>query len=109
MIEVDKTYDLLPGIDRQAYVQVAQKGIRMMLQATGIVELRANRNLLGSPQVRLTTIWDTLADWAKFAESAERQALESELLTFTNNINVELWGPSQIVSEPLRPNKKNGK
>jgi len=110
MIEVDKTYDLLPGIDRQAYVQVAQKGIRMMLQATGTVELRANRNLLGSPQVRLTTIWDTLADWAKFAESAERQVLESELLTFTNNINIELWGPSQIVSEPIKPNnEKNGK
>jgi len=105
MIEVNKTYDLLPGIERQAYAQVAQKGIKMMLQATGIVELRANRNLLGSPQVRLTTIWDTLADWSKFAESAERQAIESELLTFTTNINVELWGLSQIVPEPLRPNK----
>ena len=105
MIEVNKTYDLLSGIDRQAYLQVAQKGIKMMLQATGIVELKANRNLLGSPQVCLTTLWNTLADWAKFAESAERQAIESELLTFTTNINVELWGPSQIVPEPLRPNK----
>ena len=105
MIEVNKTYDLLPGIDRQAYVQIAQKGIKILLQATGIVELRANHNLLGSPQAHLTTIWDTLADWAKFAESAERQAIESELLTFTTNINVELWGPSQIVPEPLRPNK----
>ena len=105
MIEVNKTYDLLSGIDRQAYLQVAQKGIKMMLQATGIVELKANRNLLGSPKVRLTTLWNTLADWAKFAESAERQAIESELLTFTINNNVELWGPSQIVPEPLRPNK----
>ena len=77
----------------------------MMLQAPGIVELRANRNMLGAPQVRLTTIWETLADWAKFAESAERQELESELLAFTTNINVELWGPSPVAPEPLRPSK----
>ena len=105
MIEVNKTYDFLPGIDQQAYGELAQKGIRMMLQAPGIVELRANRNTLGSPQVRLTTVWETLADWAKFAESAERQALESELRAFTTNIHIEPWGPSPALPEPLRPGK----
>ena len=105
MIEVNKTYDLLPGIDQQAYGQAAQEMIRMMLQAPGIIEFRANRNMLGSPQVRITTLWETLADWAKFAESAERYALESELLAFTTNINVQLWGSSPVVPEPLRPHK----
>jgi hypothetical protein len=105
MIEVNKTYDFLPGIDRQAHGELAQKAIGVMLQPPGIVELRANRNLLGSPQVRLTTVWETLADWANFAESAERQALESELLAFTTNINIELWGPSPVLPEPLRPGK----
>lgn len=62
MIEVNKTYDLLPGIDQQVYGQAAQKMIHSMLQAPGIVEFRANRNLLGSPQVRITTAWETLAD-----------------------------------------------
>ena len=47
MIEVNKTYDLLPGIDQQAYGQAAQEMIRMMLQAPGIIEFRANRNMLG--------------------------------------------------------------
>jgi len=105
MIEANKTYDLLPGIDQQAYVQAAQKMIRAMLQAPGIIEFRANRNMLGSPRVRITTLWETLADWAKFDESAERHALESELLAFTTNISVQLWGPSPIVTEPLRPSK----
>jgi heme-degrading monooxygenase HmoA len=105
MIEVNKTYDFLPGIDQQAYGELAQKGIRMMLQAPGIVELRGHRNMLSSRQVRLTTVWETLADWAKFAESAERQVLESELRAFTTNINIELWGPSPVLPEPLRPGK----
>jgi hypothetical protein len=40
-----------------------------MLQAPGSVEIRVYRSLLGSPQVRLTLVWQMLADWAKFAES----------------------------------------
>ena len=105
MIEVNKTYDFLPGVDKQAYGQAAQKMIRAMLQAPGIIEFRANRNMLGSPQVRITTLWETLADWAKFAESAARDVLESELLAFTTNISVQLWGPSPIVPEPLHPRR----
>ena len=105
MIEVNKSYDLLPGIDRQAYVAWSKGASATMLQAPGLVEMRIHRNLLGSPQVRLTLVWQTLADWAKFAESAERQKLDSELLEFAANIDIELWGPSPVVPEPLRPGK----
>ena len=105
MIEVNKSYDLLPGIDRQAYVAWSKGASATMLQAPGLVEMRVHRNLLGSPQVRLTLVWQTLADWAKFAESAERQKLDAELLQFAANIHIELWGPSPVVPEPLRPGK----
>ncbi len=105
MIEVNKTYDLLPGIDQQAYLEYAKRGFATMLKAPGLVEIRAYRSLLGSPQVRLTLVWQTLADWAKFAESPERQRLDSELFEFATNIGVELWGPSPAVPEPLRPGK----
>ena len=105
MIEVNKSHDLLPGIDRQAYIAWSKRASATMLQAPGLVEMRVHRNLLGSPQVRLTLVWQTLADWAKFAESAERQKLDSELLEFATNINIELWGPSPVVPEPLRPGK----
>jgi hypothetical protein len=103
MIEVVKTYDLLPGIDRQSYLAYAKRTFATMLKAPGLVEVRAYRSLLGSPQVRLTLVWQTLADWATFAESPERQGLDSELFTFAANISVELWGPSPAVLEPLRP------
>jgi hypothetical protein len=68
-------------------------------------EFSLSGSLLGSPQVRLTLVWQTLADWAKFAESPEPQRLDSELLTFASSIGVELWGPSPAVPEPLRPGK----
>jgi hypothetical protein len=76
-----------------------------MLKAPGLVEIRAYRSLLGSPQVRLTLVWQTLADWAQFAESPERQMLDSELFKFATGIGLELWGPSPTVPEPLRPAK----
>jgi heme-degrading monooxygenase HmoA len=75
MIEMIKTYDLLPGIDRQAYLEYGRRAFAAMLNAPGIVEMRVYRSLLGSPQVRLTLVWQTLADWARFADSPERQKL----------------------------------
>ena len=105
MIEVHYSYDTLPGIDQQAYGELVKKVVDLILKAPGLVEFRAQRNVLGSPLVRATSVWQTLADWAKFAESAERQKLDSELLQFATNINIELWGPSPVVPEPLRPSK----
>ena len=105
MIEVNKTYDLLPDIDQQAYFEYGKRAFATMLKAQGIVEIRAYRSLLGSPQVRLALVWQTLADWAKFAESPERQKLDSELLKFATKIGVELWGPSPATPEPLRPGR----
>jgi antibiotic biosynthesis monooxygenase (ABM) superfamily enzyme len=103
MIEVNKTYDLLPRIDQQAYLGYTRRATASMLKAPGLVEIRSYRSLLGSPQVRLTLVWQTLADWAAFAESPERQMLDSELFTYATNIGVEVWGPSPAMPEPLRP------
>ena len=46
-----------------------QKRRSESLQAQGLVEFRAYRNMLGSPQVRLVTVWQTLEIWARFGES----------------------------------------
>ena len=105
MIEVNKTYNLLPDIDQRAYGEYTKKAIGTLLKAPGLVELRAQRNILGSPMVRLTIVWQTLADWAKFAENAERWTLESQLQKFATNIKIEIWGASPALPQPLRPTK----
>jgi hypothetical protein len=103
MIEVSKTYDLLPGIDLQAYLEFSRKSLAVMAKSPGLVEIRASRSLLGAPHVRLTVVWQTLVDWARFAESPERFRIDAELLKFATNEVVELWGPSPVVPEPIRP------
>ena len=104
MVEVDLKWDFLPGADQKAYQAWAKKAIGTVLQSPGIVEFRASRNLLATPLVRATSVWKTMADWANFAEGAAWQALRAELLDqYGQNFTVEVWGPSPVVPEPLRP------
>jgi heme-degrading monooxygenase HmoA len=91
MIEAILTWDLLPNVDQQGYGAFAQKAIGATMKAPGLIEFRANRNMLGSPQVRSTSVFKTLADWANFNDSVEWRD------------RVEIWGPSPVLPEPVRP------
>ena len=73
MIEVNTTWELIPHIDQEAYDEFAKKAIDAILKAPGLIEFRASRNMLGSPQVRSTTVWKSLTYWVKFVESPDSQ------------------------------------
>lgn len=103
MIEVNTTWELLPNIDQEAYGEWAKETVGKMLKASGLVEFRAHRNVLGSPLVRSTAVWQTLADWANYTDSDEWRALDAELRAFAADIRIEIWGPSPILPEPVRP------
>jgi len=105
MIEVNKTFSLHSHVDQKALMEYRKKAIATLLQTPGVLEVRSSHNVLGTPQVRLTIVWQTFADWAKFAESDKRFAFDDELRTFASDIRIELWGPSPTVPEPLRPKK----
>jgi len=105
MIEKNMTYDLLPGVDLKAYSAWAKRTVETMIKQPGVVEFRANRNVLGNPQVRVSVTWKSLVDWGRFAESDAWRSLEAELHGFATNVKVELWGPSPILAEPVRPAK----
>jgi heme-degrading monooxygenase HmoA len=104
MIEVALLYDLDRGVDLNAYAEWAKKVIGQVLRSPGLIEFRAHRNLLGSPQIRSISVWESLADWQGFFQSEAWQAAEAELRgRFVSNFRVELWGPSPMVPEPLKP------
>jgi heme-degrading monooxygenase HmoA len=103
MIEIAFTYDFHPDIDEQAYAQLAKKATAMMLSAPGFVEFRAHRNMVGTPHVRRTSVWESLSDWAALAQKPEFQALTAEFRAYVTNLNVEIWGPSPLVPKPIRP------
>jgi heme-degrading monooxygenase HmoA len=104
MIEVVLLYDLVPGTDQKAYVEWAKKAIGLVLSSPGVIEFRASRNLLGSPFVRSISVWKSLADWQRFFESPGWQACEVDLRgKFAAKLKIEIWGPSPVAPEPLRP------
>ncbi|MBM4425373.1 MAG: hypothetical protein FJ030_18675 [Chloroflexi bacterium] len=102
MVEIVMTWDFLPGANMQAYAEFAKKSIGTVLQAPGFVEFRANRNALGSPQVRATWVWQSKADWANYADSETGVALLAEGQKYITNFHTEIWGPSPRVPEPVR-------
>ncbi len=104
MVETHVCYDLLPNIDQKAYAATVRKVVEATLKAPGVVEFRAHRGFVAPAQVRGTTVWQTFTDWAKFLEGPWQQ-LEAELRVYATNIKVEVWGPSPIMPEPLRPAK----
>jgi heme-degrading monooxygenase HmoA len=103
MVEVSMTYDFVPGVDEQAFAEFATKVVSALRQAPGFVELRGNRNMLGSPQAKGTSVWQTMADWARFSESDEYRALDAAFRGFVTNLKVDIWGPSPVLPEPIRP------
>lgn len=103
MIEVTFTYDIHPEIDEEAYSRLARKATLMMKNAKGFIELRASRNLLGSPHVRRTSVWESMADWGRFAETSDFQKITHEFRQYTTHMHVNLWGPSPYVPEPIKP------
>jgi heme-degrading monooxygenase HmoA len=105
MIEVSFTYDFHPGFDEEAYKQLAKKANTMMLAAPGFIEFRAHRNLIGSPHVRRTSVWQSLSHWAALAQQPEFQKLTAEFRVYVTNLDVQLWGPSPLVPRSIRPSK----
>lgn len=102
MIEVAFTYDFHPNIDEHAYAKIAKKATALMAKAEGFVEFRANRNMLGSPHVRRTSVWKSLAHWAALAQQPEFQELSAEFRLYVTNLHVNFWGPSPILPDPIR-------
>ena len=58
MIECHETWDLIPGVDQQAYGAWAKSAIGLVMKQPGLIEFRANRNMLGSPQILVVTVWE---------------------------------------------------
>ncbi len=104
MIEINMFYDLLPGVDQKVYLEWARRAIGITLKQPGLIELSSHLRLYGTPTIRATTRWQSLVDWARYAEGAWLP-LEAELQIITTNQRNEFWGASPVIPEPLRPAK----
>ncbi len=87
----------------EAYTEWAKTAIPSLLAVPGLVEFRGYRPVTGTSQVVTTYEFADLAAWAAWSSHEEVQRLTNERRTFTLNEVSELWGPSPIVPEPIRP------
>ncbi|MDM8540899.1 hypothetical protein QUF90_07405 [Desulfococcaceae bacterium HSG9] len=87
----------------EAYQEWAPSAISRQLAVPGVVEFRAYRPATGCHQVAVTYEFADMQDWASWYYNEEIQKVFDEGRTYMANMSVELWGPSPIVPEPIRP------
>jgi quinol monooxygenase YgiN len=95
-------WDIHPD-KKEAYTEWTQSAIQRSLSIPGVVEFRAYRPLSGTSQVVITYEFADLEAWAVWRDSEDMQNVTDELYTLANNVSSELWGPSPVVPEPIRP------
>jgi len=101
MIEITMTYDFVPGLDPKRYWEVCKRGTALLLARSNVIDLRAQRNSLGHPHVRISGNWKELSDWAAFAGDPEYLDVVEELGKLTSNMQIALWTESPIIPERL--------
>lgn len=87
----------------EAYAEWSQRAIPTLLGTPGVVEFRAYRPATGAHQVVVTYEFANLTTWAAWTETEAVQGLLNEAREFVSDINTEVWGPSPIVPDPIRP------
>jgi heme-degrading monooxygenase HmoA len=88
----------------QSYIDWTQKVVEMVRNAQGFVELRASRNILGSPQIKVTTVWTSMSAWAKFVQSDMWQKALRELsYEYATNIDISVWTISPLLEQIIGP------
>jgi antibiotic biosynthesis monooxygenase (ABM) superfamily enzyme len=87
------------------YEEWAKSAIGRMFTVPGIVEFRGYRAATGSREVVVTFEFADLNAWATWQNNEDMMKLRQETNLYCDNINYELWGPSPVVPEPVRPGK----
>lgn len=87
----------------ESYPTWAQSAIRRTLAAGGVTEFRGYRPASGAFEVVVTYEFADMAAWATWYHRDNVQQVIAELRTIANNIAIDLWGPSPIVPQPIRP------
>ena len=96
-------WDILPDVE--AYTKWTESAIKRVIGAPGVVEFRAYRSAAGASQAVVTYEFEDMAAWATWDANEDVQNVKAELHRFATNVSTELWGPSPIVPEPIRPGK----
>jgi antibiotic biosynthesis monooxygenase (ABM) superfamily enzyme len=102
MVVVIMKWDILPDKVKE-YTDWAKSAVQRQLAVPGVNEFRAYRPVSGTHQALVTYEFDNFATWETWRNSEEVQNVLDEWSTLTTNRYIELWGPSPVVPDPIRP------
>ena len=98
-------YDVRPEKADAFAKWATESAIPNILAVPGLVEFRSYRPVTGSHQIASTYEFTDMAACAAWLAHADYQKIMEEFRPLTTNVNSEIWGPSPVVPEPLRPKK----
>jgi heme-degrading monooxygenase HmoA len=81
----------------------AKAAVSRLLAVPGVVEFRAYRPVTGCHQVVATYEFADTQAWASWRYNEDTQKVFDEGYIYMTNMSLELWGPSPIIPEPIRP------
>ena len=87
----------------EAYTKWTEGAIKRTVAGPGVVEFCAYRPATGASEIVTTYEFADLAAWAAWNSDEDVQRVLSELRTLALNVDIEVWGPSPIVPQPVRP------
>ncbi|MCG3212684.1 MAG: hypothetical protein FOGNACKC_06376 [Anaerolineae bacterium] len=87
----------------EEYMAWSKGAIQRTVGAGGVTEFRAYRPASGPFQVVITLELADMAAWAAWYSTEVVQTVFVEMRTLANNVTTELWGPSPVVPQPIRP------
>ncbi len=87
----------------EAYASWAKGAIQRTLAAGGVTEFRGYRPASGSAEVVVTYEFADMAAWVAWYGHDAVQQVIAEVHTLATDVTTELWGPSSIVPQPIRP------
>lgn len=87
----------------EAYAGWAKGAIQRTLAAGGVTEFRGYRPASGSAEVVVTYEFADMAAWAAWYGHDAVQQVIAEVYTLATGVTTDLWGPSPIVPQPIRP------
>ena len=88
---------------KEAYMEWTKGAIARTLGAGGVAEFRAYRPATGPSQVVVTYEFTNMAAWQTWYGNQDVQTVLEELHMLATDVTLDLWGPSPVVPDPIRP------
>ena len=85
------------------YLEWSQSAVGRTISVPGVVEFRGYRPASGASQVVITFEFADMAAWAAWYGHETIQTVIDEVHALTTDLKLEIWGPSSVVPEPIRP------